>query len=246
MVNKYLILIAYKLIGGVVNELGNYGSSSIDEFFKNYFWKNNEVKFPVMYILAFVVIFPLCLIKNISKMRFNSIFGIGTLFFLILIIILQTPWYVKDYWEVRYIENIPSTHLNIWNISTGFTEKLYFFKGTATLFYAYSCHIGAFPIYKELKENITRRIQKVFRRSIILIGAFYIVVGLTGYLSDPITTPDLIIERYKLFRSDIIMTIGWMAFIFTLVMKIPANYNSFRISLLGLLGYDSHEISNKM
>jgi amino acid permease len=235
-------VIAYKLIGGVVNEFGNYQYKSIDEFFNKSFWSDYSFKFPVMYALAFLVILPLCLLKNISKMRFTSIFGIFSLFFLITIIIVQTPWYLSAYLNKAE----PKAKINIWDISTGFTDDMYFFKGTATLFYAYSCHVGAFPVYKELKNNVMRRIQKVFARSILLDGSFYAIVGLTGYLTSPENTPDLIIERFKLFDSDLIMTIGWIAFIFTLVMKIPANYNSFRLTLIGLFGYEDSDLSEKL
>jgi amino acid permease len=235
-------VIAYKLIGGVVNEIGNFGYKSIDEFLTNSFWSHYNYKFPVMYALAILIVFPLCLLKDISKMRFTSIFGIFSLFFLIIIIIVQTPWYYSDYLN----KPEPKPKINVWDISTGFTDQMYFFKGTATLFYAYSCHIGAFPVYRVLKNKVMRRVQKVFARSILLDGVFYTIVGIAGYLSSPIKTPDLIIERQKLFENDIIMTIGWVAFIFTLVMKIPANYNSFRLTLVGLLGYDDAQMSQKL
>jgi sodium-coupled neutral amino acid transporter 11 len=239
-------VILYKLLGGVVNEFGGYGYESLDKFFTKSFWSGYDYKFPIMFSVALFVVMPLCLLKNISKMRFNSIFGIFSLFLLIVIIIVETPWYFSDYLNNKYISSDETTHLNVWDASKGFTYNLYFFKGTATLFYAYSCHVGAFPVYKELKNNVLRRIKKVFARSVILDGTFYAIVGLTGYLSNPIDTPDLIIERYKLFKSDIIMTLGWIAFIFTLIMKIPANYNSFRVTLINLLGYEDSEISNKL
>jgi amino acid permease len=239
-------VILYKLLGGVVNEFGGYGYESLDKFFNKSFWSRYEFKFPIMFAIALLIVMPLCLLKNISKMRFNSIFGIFSLFLLIVIIIVETPWYFSDYLNNIYKESDKSTHLNIWDVSQGFTDNLYFFKGTATLFYAYSCHIGAFPVYSELKNKVLRRIQKVFARSVILDGTFYAIVGLTGYLTNPINTPDLIIERYKLFKTDIIMTLGWIFFIFTLIMKIPANYNSFRITLISMLGYEDSGISNKL
>jgi amino acid permease len=232
-------------MGGIINELGNYKFQSLESFLKDSFWREYYVKFPTMYVVAFAIIFPLCLLKNISKMRFNSIFGIGSLILLIFIIVVQTPWYIDDYWTNVYREDDPKTHINIWNISVGFDEHLSFFKGTATLFYAYTCHIGAFPIYKELKNNNLRRIRKVFRRSLIFDALIYLIVGLAGYLSVPVNTPELIIERYRLFDSDMVMTFGWIFFIFTLLMKIPAKYNSFRITFIGLLGYDPSVISNK-
>ena len=51
-------------------------------------------------------------------------------------------------------------------------------------------------------------------------------------------TPDLIIERKKLFDSDWIMTIGEVCFILTLLAKISANYNALRSCILVLLCYD--------
>jgi amino acid permease len=227
--------IAYKLVGGVVNEFGQYGYHSIDDFYQNSFWSKYYVKFPVMYGTAIFIILPLCLMKNISKMRFNSIFGIMSLIFITLIIVIQSPWYISNYWDNLYKEDIPSTHLNILNVSSGFDENLYFFKGTATLFFAYSCHYGAFPVYKELKNNVLRRIQKVFFRSIVLDATIYTIVGLIGYLSAPLGTPDLIIERYKLFENDTVMAFGWIMFTFTFMMKIPANYNTLRLSIVCLI-----------
>jgi amino acid permease len=230
-------VIIYKLLGGIVNEFGQLGYSSMEDFSKNSFWKGLDFKFPIMFTIVLFILFPLCIIDNISKMRFNSMFGLFSLIFLFFIIIFEFPWYFKNYWDKIYIESDESTHLNIWDISQGFTKNLNFFKGTATLFFAFSCHGAAFPVYNELKNKNTRRIQKVFARSIILNSTFYIIVGLTGYLSDPINTPDLIIERYKLFSSDILMTLGWICFLFALLMKIPANYVIFRLVLLNLFGY---------
>jgi amino acid permease len=148
------------------------------------------------------------------------------------------------YWEETYKEDDPSTHLNLWNVGIGFTKDLNFFKGSATLFYAYSCHVGALPVYKTLKNNVQRRIQKVFKRSLLLDAILYSVVGILGYLSMPINTPDLIVERYKLFDSDLIMDIGRIATALTIIMKVPANYNSFRISVLEVF-FNTTEISNK-
>jgi amino acid permease len=215
----------------------------MNDFFTNSFWAESEFKFPIMYGLALFVILPLCLLKDVSKMRFTSIFGICSLLCLILIIIIESPWYLKYYLDNIYHKDDPSTHINLWDVTSGFNSNLYFFKGTATLFYAYSCHIGAFPIYKHLQNNIMRRIQKVFSRSIFLDALFYTIVGVTGLLSVPFNPPDLIIERYSIWSSDIFMTIGRLSFVLTLIMKIPANYNAFRLSFLEVFFKDNY-VSN--
>jgi amino acid permease len=226
--------------------LGNYndgGKVSMDQFLTSGFWVTAVYKFPIMYGIVLIIL-PLCLIKDISKMRFSSMFGVISLIFLIMVIIIQSPWYIMHYWEETYKEDDPSTHLNLWNVGIGFTKDLNFFKGSATLFYAYSCHVGALPVYKTLKNNVQRRIQKVFKRSLLLDAILYSVVGILGYLSMPINTPDLIVERYKLFDSDLIMDIGRIATALTIIMKVPANYNSFRISVLEVF-FNTTEISNK-
>jgi len=200
-----------------------------------------------MYGIGVFILIPLCLLKDISKMSFSSIFGVGTLFFLVLIIIIEFPSYYSHYLKNDYKSDDKNTWVNFYDVSKGFTENLYFFRGMSTLFYAYSCHIGAFPIYKSLKEKSARRIQKIYRRSILIDGIFYFVVGITGYLSMPINTPDLIIQRNKISEtdSDILMTIGRCAFVLTLLTKIPANYNSFRISFSEYF-LETSEITDKM
>jgi len=232
------------MIGALVYAIGfSYSYSNLDDFYDK-LWYENEVKFPIMLGVCLLIILPLCLLKNISKMRFSSTLGVIAIISIVLIIIIQFPWYFDNYINNIYDEKDPTTHINIIDITKGFDEKLYFFTGSSTLFYAYSCHIAAYPIYKTLKNNIMRRTQKVFRRTIILDGCLYSIVGLIGYLSTPKDTPDLIIDRYQYFSNDVIMLIGKACFIVALLTKIPANYNSFRLSVLSLI-WNTNEVSTK-
>jgi amino acid permease len=234
------------LIGALVYTIGDYSSQyhELKDFYDNGFWYNKEFKYPIMYCVCILIIIPLCLLKDISKMRFSSTLGVITISALALIIIFQFPWYFSHYLKELYKPDDPKTHINIFDISKGFDKDLYFFTGSSTLFYAYSCHIAAFPIYKSLKNRNIRRARKVFSRSIMLDGFLYMLIGVCGYLSTPIETPDLIIDRYQYFDTDIIMLIGKSAFILALCAKIPANYNSFRLSVLALL-FDNTEVTNK-
>ena len=70
-----------------------------------------------------------------------------------------------------------STHINLFSMKEAFKYNMIFFQCVATIFFCYTCHIGAFPIYKSLKNNISRRINKVFRRSIILDTIIYLFVA---------------------------------------------------------------------
>ena len=88
----------------------------------------------------------------------------------------------------------------------------------------------------------TKRIKKVITTTISFDVILYLTIGIMGYLTDPISTPDLIIERYKLLDSDIILAIGRVLFVVTVTAKIPTAYNSFRLSILEL-AYKTTEVS---
>jgi len=203
------------------------------------------MKFLVMYGITIFIIIPLCLLKDVSKLRIASLLGVITLVFLILMIVLQCPFYIQYYWNNVYNEYDDSTHLNIFNISSGFDTNLYFFQGTATLFYSYTCHLGAFPIFNSLKNNIMRRIHKVIIRTLFIDTVFFVTICIAGYLTWPINTPPLIIERDNIAGGmDVIMSIGRLALLIIIIMKLPSSYNAFRISFLEMVFGDS-KVTNK-
>jgi amino acid permease len=232
-------VILYKLIGGIVKEIGNYNEYiNIEDFSTNSFWKKFSYKFSICYGISFVILLPLCLQKDINKMRYSSTFGLYSLFFLIFIIVIECPFFIMEYDD--------SIKLNFYNILNGFDSNMNFLKSLSTLFYAFSCHVGAFPVIEGLKNPTKKRVNKVFKRAILLDVICYLIIGFTGYLSQPNNTPDLIIERTNLkkFKHDYVMLIGQIAFIFTLFTKICANWNACRVSVLSVLGKDSKNYSN--
>ena len=230
-------VILYKLTGGIVNEIGRYNYDNIEDFSKHSFWKKYSYKFSVCYGISLIILFPLCLQKDINKMRYSSTFGLYSLFLLIFIIIIECPFFIAE-WD-------DSVKLNYYNIK-GFDSDMNFLKSVSTLFYAFSCHVGAFPVIESLKNPTKKRVNKVFKRAIILDIVCYLIIGLSGYLTQPINTPDLIIERTNLnkFKHDFIMLFGQICFILTLFAKICANWNALRVSLLSVLGKDSKKYSN--
>jgi amino acid permease len=187
-----------------------------------------------------VILIPLCLLKDISKMRITSLFSIISLIYAILVIIFETPYYFEN-----FMKNHTLNEFNWYDFSTGFDKHLYFFRGSATVFFAYTCHIGAFPVYKTLRNNIQRRINKVFQRSIILDFVIYLLVAVCGFLTQPLDTPSLIINRNKLFTNDFFMIVARLLMAVNLLLSAPPNFNSFRISILGLIS-ETDEVSNKL
>ena len=233
-------VILYKLLGGVINEMFDYGYQGVEEFAEKSFWSKFYIKFIICYLITGFILSPLCLLKNISKMRYASMFGIFSLFFLIFIVVIECPFYIKH----NFIDN--QTTINFIDITSGFKNDMKILQAISTLFYAFSCHVGVFPVLNTLKSPTPERINLLFKRSIILDISCYLIIGISGYLTQPIDTPDLIIERKKIFKNDFLMIIGQICFIFTLIAKISANYNALRSCLINLfrLNKSQNQISN--
>jgi amino acid permease len=153
-------VILYKLIGGVINEIGNCGYNSVEDFAINSFWNKIWVKLLVCYGITFVVLLPLCLLNNASKMRYASTFGIISLFFLIFIVVIECPFYIKKY----VIEE--KQEINYFDIMSGLKGNMKLLQSIVTLFYAYACHIGAFPVFESLHNPTKKRIDSDFDNSI--------------------------------------------------------------------------------
>ena len=235
-------VILYKLLGGVINEILGLGFDGVEEFSEKSFWRKFNIKFIVCYLIAIFILSPLCLLKNISKMRYASMFGIFSLFFLIFIVVIECPFYIKH----NFIDN--KTKINFIDVISGFKGDMKILQSISTLFYAFACHVGVFPVLNTLKTPTPQRINLLFKRSILLDISCYLIIGISGYLTQPVDAPDLIIERKKIFKNDFLMNIGQVCFIFTLIAKICANYNALRVCLINLFGlsnsYNQNQISN--
>lgn len=197
-----------------------------------------------MFCYGMLFIFPLNLNPNVGKLGITSIFGVFSIFFIILILIIQLPSYITHYWEVDYKKTNPMTHLNIFNVQSGFDSHLYFFKGFATFLYSYGCHYAVIPIYSVLRKPSYTRMNKIFGRTILMNGLIYLIVGISGFFSEPLNTPDLIISRRALGRTDYLMNVGKIFFILSISFKIPACYNSYRVSF-NTMFFDNSEMTFK-
>ena len=214
--------------------------SNVEEFVAESFWSEKKVKFFVCYLITIVVLFPLCRLKTISHMRYASTFGILSLFLLIFIVLVECPFF--------YNHNVVKggQKINFSDLTPGFQKDMQFLQSISTIIYAFACHVGVYPVLNSLHNPTRKRVQKVFRRATLLDIICYLIIGYSGYLTQPNKTPDLILERDKIFSNDFFMTVGQMLFIFTLIAKICANYNGLRTTLLIMMNYDPIEYPNNI
>ena len=232
-------VIIYQVLGAVIYDIIDMsGNMDKDEYpnyvtYKEKYWSQKlYLKFPIMLGVAGLV-FPLCLLKDISKMRLASLFGVLALVYSIIVVIIESFFYlINENWdkvgEMNWINITPAFSLD---------AGVPFFGGLATVFYIYSCHAGAFPVYKTLRNNTTRRIKKVFRRSIILDVCIYFTIAAASYITSPINPPELILYRPNLsgFKTDYFILIAKIGIICNLFFSTPANYAGFRLSFFELV-----------
>ena len=180
-------------------------------------------------------------IKNVSKMRYASLFGVLALIYSIIVIVIESFFFLtKKNWDLI-------GKMNWFDIRKAFSydEGFPFFGGLATVFYIYSCHAGAFPVYKTLRKNTTRRIKKVFRRSILLDIGVYFFVAAASFITAPENPPELILYRENLegFNPDYFIIVAKIGIILNLFFSTPANYAGLRISLFELI-WGNSDITN--
>lgn len=220
-------IVIYNIIGSFVFSIGYQDQySNNEDFIKTSFWSEFKYKCMVMFGISILCLLPLNIQKDVSKLRFSSIIGLASLIFTVIILIVQLPYYIGKY---SFNDTV-----NISNIGNS-VNNLSIFSAISTLVYSFSTHYGIFPIYDNLFMNTKRRIKKVISRGVALNSLFFIIVGVVGYLTFPIKTPDLIINRPSIDRLDLAMNICKGLICILMFAKIAINYNSLRYSLLSLL-----------
>ena len=239
-------VIIYQIIGAVTYDIwkiiGDPGYNTFEEFKEDFWRKDLKIKFPIMLGVA-ALSFPLCLLKDVTKMRIPSLIGVLALIYSIIVIVIESFFFLK----YRNWDSIGD--MNWYDIRNVFSKKdgIPFFGGIATVFYIYSCHAGAFPVYKNLRQNTTRRIKKVFRRSILLDIVIYFCVAAASFITSPFNPPELILYREDLegFSPDYFIIAAKVGIIFNLFFSTPANYAGLRISLFELIWGNSNITNTK-
>jgi hypothetical protein len=79
---------------------------------------------------------------------------------------------------------------------------------------------------------IITKIKTKFSISSINYTPIYFVLGILRFLPYPQHTPDLNIQRQKIFEKNIFMDIAKIFIVITAIMKIPSNFKTFKLSIL--------------
>ena len=108
-------------------------------------WNTVKMKAIVLVILN-IILFPLCLAKDIGKMKFFGFFGIIALAYTIIVLIIECPFFYSYFLKNVYVKEDKSTHPNWIDMTRAFNSDLDFFTGFATIVFAFANHQGALPV----------------------------------------------------------------------------------------------------
>jgi amino acid permease len=116
-----------------------------------------------------------------------------------------------------------------------FNFSLDLFGAFSICVFAFNCHINVVPVAGRLIRPTKARIGKVATWVNVLQLAFYVLIGVTGYLTFLSKTPQDILKGFA--DNDPFMAIGRVLLTFTMMITIPINMNPTVRSLLQIRDY---------
>lgn len=167
-------------------------------------------------LVAVFIIFPLSMLKNISKLEYSSFAAVAIIFFFTIIVIIVV--------SKRLAYNLVD-----WSQIKGFDLSAKgIFKATPIMSLAYTCQGSIFPIWLELSDRSLYRMNIVQICANIFSGILYCIVGFFGYLFFPTDTPSNILNGLP---DEIFYIIVRSAFAVAIIFHYPVVHFGFRTSL---------------
>jgi amino acid permease len=240
-----LFALIFPLFGRFIYSVGYTNKYNGYEDFQDKIWYKAYVRFPFYIGIAFLISL-MCLIKDINKLNFSAYIGVVSVIYAIFVVMVECKGYYDYYKETIYVEEDKSTHPNWVNLGDAFTKKLDFFKGMASLFAAYACHTGVFPIYSGFKhqENGLKKMKIATINATILTTILHYISIICSFLTNPYAPEDVIIYRKsKSGGKDIPMTIAKLLISSSLVFTLPGYFFGLRLSVAN--SFTGGKISNK-
>ena len=171
----------------------------------------------VVFWVAFML--PLSLLRDISSLRYPSLFALVTLLFLILSMIIFAA--TDD--SVSWSDNVKYGRFDV-----NMLESL------PVLFFSYCCQCNSFEIYHEMRPGTVKRVGRAAMSAMIFATVCYASAGIAGVAAFGDSTNSDILLSYKP-TDHVYMIIAYLGFAFTITFSFPVCLFPMRDAMLQVL-----------
>jgi len=162
------------------------------------------------------VMFPLSLNSRINSLRYSSLFGICSIFFLVFVAAYHSIGsLVTDGWD----ESWGSPDVILW--AGSFRDVV---SACPVIMFAFTCQVNVFSIYEELERKSERRMGRVSNGAVTVCFIAYLLMGTLGYLDFGPNTQSNILKNYCVQKNPSPLIIAsFICITITIIMAFPLN-----------------------
>lgn len=169
----------------------------------------------VVIIAAAVIVAPLALQKELAALRHMTPVSILSLLYVAAVIAARCASYYSEHANAPDHADYGEPKVVVLSLNV--------FNAFAICLFAFNCHINVVPVAGRLVRPTKQRIQRVASWVNVLQLAFYLLIGVTGYLTFLAKTPGDILIGFK--ANDPFMAVGRVLLSLTMVIAIAINMN---------------------
>ncbi|XP_063165449.1 sodium-coupled neutral amino acid symporter 1 [Candoia aspera] len=183
--------------------------------------------------VTFLIILPLCLLKNLGYLGYTSGFSLTCMVFFLIVVI-----YKKFQLPCPFLDR-NATDVTFSNFSFEACRPKYVTLNSKSVYalptiaFAFVCHPSVLPIYSELKDHSQKRMQMVTKISFFAMFVMYFLTAIFGYLTFYESVHSDLLHKYQ-NKDDILVLTVRVAVIVAVILTVPVLFFTVRSSIFEL------------
>ncbi|KAL7982642.1 hypothetical protein Chor_010240, partial [Crotalus horridus] len=172
--------------------------------------------------VTFLIILPLCLLKNLGYLGYTSGFSLTCMVFFLIVVIykkfqLSCPFLDRNATDATFSNFSFDTEACRPKYVTFNSKSVY---ALPTIAFAFVCHPSVLPIYSELKDHSQKRMQMVTKISFFAMFVMYFLTAIFGYLTFYESVQSNLLHKYQ-NKDDILVLTVRVAVIVAVILTVP-------------------------
>ncbi|XP_070802926.1 sodium-coupled neutral amino acid symporter 1 [Pituophis catenifer annectens] len=185
--------------------------------------------------VTFLIILPLCLLKNLGYLGYTSGFSLTCMIFFLIVVIykkfqLSCPFLDRNATDATFSNFSFGTEACRPKYVTFNSKSVY---ALPTIAFAFVCHPSVLPIYSELKDHSQKRMQMVTKISFFAMFVMYFLTAIFGYLTFYESVQSDLLHKYQ-NKDDILVLTVRVAVIVAVILTVPVLFFTVRSSIFEL------------